>query len=89
MLFLVSLIYYFILKLSQEGTLNKQEAIGKEGTVYIPIPNRNEGIGKVQMIISGSLQTLDAIAKGKSIKTGAEVRVLSIVNNMLEVEEIK
>lgn len=89
MLFLVSLIYYFILKLSQEGTLNKQEAIGKEGTVYIPIPNRNEGIGKVQLVVSGSLQTLDAIAKDKSIKTGAEVRVLSIINNMLEVEEIE
>ncbi len=89
MLFLVSLIYYFILKLSQEGTLNKQEAIGKEGTVYIPIPNRNEGIGKVQLIVSGSLQTLDAIAKDKSIKTGTEVKVLAIVNNMLEVEEIE
>ena len=89
MLFLVSLIYYFILKLSQEGTLNKQEAIGKEGTVYIPIPNRNEGMGKVQLVVSGSLRTLDAIAKDKSIKTGAEVRVLSIINNMLEVEEIE
>ena len=89
MLFLVSLIYYFILKLSQEGTLNKDEAIGKEGTVYIPIPNRNEGMGKVQMVVSGSLRTLDAIAKDKSIKTGVQVKVLSIVNNMLEVEEIK
>lgn len=89
MLFLVSLIYYFINKLSQEGTLNKKEAIGKEGTVYIPIPSRNEGIGKIQIVVSGSLRTLDAIAKDKSIETGTEVKVLSIINNMLEVEEIK
>ena len=89
MLFLVSMIYYFIMKLSQDGTLNKTDAIGKVGTVYIPIPNRNEGIGKVQMIVGGSLRTLDAIAKDKSIKTGAKVKVIKIENNMLEVEEIE
>ncbi len=89
MLFLVSLIYYSIMKLSQDGTLNKKHAIGKIGSVYIPIPNRNEGIGKVQLVVSGSLRTLDAIAKDKSIKTGTEVRVIRIENNMLEVEEIK
>lgn len=89
MLFLVAMIYYLIMKLSQDGTMNKKEALGKIGTVYIPIPKHNEGIGKIQIVVSGALRTLNAIAKDKSIKNGAEVKVIRILNNMLEVEEIE
>lgn len=88
MLFLVSLIYFFVSKLSQDGTVVMKSAIGKTGTVYIPIPERSEGIGKVQIVVGGTLQTLDAIAKDKSIKNGQRVKVVAVENNMLEVEEI-
>jgi len=87
MLILVSLIYYFLMKISQDGNLVLTDAIGKEAKVYIPIPNRKEGTGKVQIIVGESLRTLDAIAKDKSIKTGQLVVVVDIVNGMLEVEE--
>jgi len=89
MLILVGLIYYFLMKISQDGNLILTDAIGKEGSVYIPIPNRNEGIGKIQIVVGESLRTLDAIAKDKSIKTGQQVTVVGIVNGMLEVEENK
>ncbi len=89
MLVLVGLIYYFLMKISQDGNLILTDAIGKEGNVYIPIPNRNEGTGKIQIIVGESLRTLNAIAKDKSIKTGQQVTVVGIVNGMLEVEENK
>ena len=88
MLFLIALVYYMFEKLSQEGNMNFNDAIGKQGSVYIPIPNRSEGIGKVQIVVNGSLKTLDAIAKNKSIKTGSQVKVVGIINEMLEVEEL-
>jgi len=89
MLFLIALVYYMFEKIAQEGNMNISDAIGKQGTVYIPIPKKNEGIGKVQIILSGSLKTLDAIAKSKPITTGSRVEVVGIINEMLEVEEIK
>ena len=89
MLFLIALIYYFFEKISQEGNMDIKDAIGKQGSVYIPIPNRNEGIGKVQIVVGESLKTLDAIAKDKPITTGSQVKVIGIINQMLEVEEIK
>ena len=89
MLFLIASVYYFFERISQEGNIDLKDAIGKQGSVYIPIPNRNEGIGKVQIIVGESLKTLDAIAKDKPITTGSQVKVIGIINEMLEVEEIK
>ena len=80
MLFLIALIYYFFEKISQEGNMDIKDAIGKQGSVYIPIPNRNEGIGKVQIVVGESLKTLDAIAKDKPITTGSQVKVIGIIN---------
>ena len=89
MLFLIALVYYFFDHISQKGNVDLRQAIGKQGSVYIPIPLRNEGIGKVQIILSESLKTLDAIAKDKPISTGSQVKVVGIINEMLEVEELK
>lgn len=89
MLFLVSLIYFFIGKLSQNGTINIRDSIGKTGTAYMPIPARNQGTGKIQIIVGETLHTLDCISKDKSINTGQQVKVVGINNNMLEVEEIE
>lgn len=89
MLFLIALVYYFFERISQDGNIDIRDAIGKQGSVYIPIPDRNEGIGKVQIVIHESLKTLDAIAKDKAITTGSQVKVVGIINEMLEVEEIK
>lgn len=89
MLVLVALVYYFFKRIEQEGNMNIQDAVGKQGSVYIPIPKRNEGLGKVQIIVGESLRTLDAISKKDPIKTGTQVKVVGIINEMLEVEEIK
>lgn len=89
MLVLVALVYYFFKRIAQEGNMNIFDAIGKQGSVYIPIPSRNEGLGKVQIIVGESLRTLDAISKSGPIKTGQQVKVVGVINEMLEVEEMK
>lgn len=88
MLVLVALVYYFFKSIEQSGNMILKEAIGKQGSVYIPIPKKNEGLGKVQIIVGNSLRTLDAISTKDPIKTGTQVKVVSIINEMLEVEEI-
>lgn len=89
MLLLVALVYYFFKKIEQEGNMKLEDAIGKQGTVYIPVPKRNEGLGKVQIIVGESLRTLDAISKDGPIKTGQQVKVVGVINEMLEVIEMK
>jgi hypothetical protein len=77
----MSSIIYFMGKLSDSGTLNLNNAVGKVGSVYLTIPAKRAGLGKVQIKVQG-LQTLDAMTDyDEDIKTGALVEVISIINN--------
>lgn len=87
---IVAFLFYSITKLAQSGTLDLKNAIGKTGEVYIPIPGKQDGIGKVHITIQGAIRELDAMTTGKSIPTGKMVEVSSISsNNILIVKEIK
>ena len=60
--------------LQSTGTMRISDAMGEEGTVYLTIPA--EGIGKIQITISGRLMVMDAVSQDKvELKTGARVCV--------------
>jgi len=81
MMSVMASIVYFMGKLTDSGTLNMNNAIGKVGSVYLPIPAKREGLGKVQVKVQG-LRTLDAMTDyEEEIKTGAVVDIVEILNN--------
>ena len=66
-------------KLQSTGTLNLQNAVGQEGSVYLNIPA--EGIGKVRVVVQQQLMIFDAVAEDKQeIKTGERVRIKRVVS---------
>jgi hypothetical protein len=74
--------------LQSSGTMQIYDAMGEEGTVYLTIPP--EGIGKIQITISGRLMVVDAVSQDKVVlKTGERVRVSEITSaGMLAVRGI-
>jgi hypothetical protein len=65
--------------LQSSGTMQIYDAIGEEGNVYLTIPA--EGIGKIQITISGRLMVMDAISQDKiELKTGERVCVSEITS---------
>lgn len=87
---IVASLFYFITRLAESGTLNLENAIGKTGEVYIPIPEGQKGVGKVLITIQGAVRELDAMTAGDSIPTNSMVKVSKIIdNNILLVKEIK
>jgi len=85
-LFIVALLFNSIRKLQSDGTLRLENAIGKEGTVYLTIPA--EGSGQVRVAVQGGLKIFDAISTNQErIPTGENVRVVKVVSgNVLVVE---
>lgn len=80
MMFIMAALVYFMGKLTEEGNLNLNNAVGKVATVYLTIPAKRGGMGKVQIKLQG-FQTLDAMTDGdETIKTGAIVEVVELVN---------
>jgi hypothetical protein len=86
---ITGLIFTQMKRLQTEGTINIQNTIGKEGSVYLTIPK--SGSGQVQIIVQGSLKIFDAVSSNKTlIATGEKVHVVGVAGgNTLIVEKTK
>ena len=74
-------------KLTANGTFNPKNAIGAEGSVYIPIPANSSGNGKINIVVQGSLMECDAMTEDhEQLPTGTKIRVTDIVGDVLVVE---
>ena len=83
------LIFSQMKRLQTEGTINIQNTVGTEGSVYLTIPKN--GTGQVQIIAQGSLKIFDAVSNSKNvIATGEKIRVVGVAGgNTLIVEKTK
>lgn len=79
------------MKLQSNGTLDLGYAIGKVGTVYIPIPADMKGSGKVNLTVQERFIEIDAMTKAdRRIATGESVRVVATnETGMVVVEPLK
>ncbi len=60
-------------RLSEDGTVRIQRAIGLNGTVYVPIPANRSGSGKVHLNLQNRLMEYAAVtANGEKLATGAK-----------------
>lgn len=91
MMGLTSLLFYFVQKLSQSGTLNINNAIGAIGNVYLPIGAERSSVGKIQITVQGSLRELDAVTdEENNLKTTQMIQVTQVLDpNLLLVEKLK
>lgn len=79
-------IFWLLLKLQETGNARTLDALGRSGEVYITVPGKKAGSGKVQVAISGSIRTLDAVTEDiDEIKTGSFAEVIDVVNDVLVV----
>jgi hypothetical protein len=85
---ITGLVFTQMKRLQTEGTINIQNTIGTEGSVYLTIPK--SGTGQVQIIAQGSLKIFDAVSNHKSaISTGEKIRVVGVASgNTLIVEKV-
>lgn len=69
------------LSLQSAGNLEIQNAIGKTGRVYIPIPPKRSGSGKVQLIVQVQLRELEAVTDApETLSSGKEVIAVAASN---------
>lgn len=91
MMVIMASLFYYISKFSYSGTMHFNNAIGQSGDVYLSIPAKKSGMGKVQLKVQGQLRTLNAMTDDlEIIKTGSLVEVTEIVSgNILLVRRVR
>ncbi len=88
-LFAVALLMRLAARMQQDGTLDPRNAVGKEGTVYLRIPE--QGCGKVTVIVQERAAEFEARSRsGEIIPTGSRIRVVaSAGDGSLTVEPLR
>jgi len=68
--------------LSESGTIDLRNAAGATGSVYLPIPPQEHGIGQVQVVVQGRLREIPAITdSNQALPTGTRIRVVKVLTD--------
>ena len=85
----VALFFWVLPRLTEEGTASLDTAVGRNGQVYLNIPEG--GLGQIRVLVSGRLRFMRACSRsGQPLRAGTMVRVVKRLDaTTLEVEEIE
>lgn len=76
-------------KLAEDNSFKIANTLHKTAEVYLPIPEKKSGKGKILISVNGSFHELDAMTDNETIYSNAIVKVVRIENNnILIVEKI-
>jgi hypothetical protein len=80
-----SLAFYFVAylmgalaKLQSSGNIKLENAVGSTGRVYLRIPAKGAGFGKVTVKVQGRVIESKATTQGEELATGTEVKILKV-----------
>ena len=74
-------------RLAENGALDLKNAIGETATVYLTVPPKNGGSGKITMQLQGRFCEFDAVGAGDTaLPTGTQVIVIDVLGDALVVE---
>lgn len=78
----VMLMFKWLAGMQQSGNINVyKSAAGCQGKVYLTIPGERRGTGKVQIVINESVREYDAVTDCDSIPTGAQIKVVEVIDS--------
>ena len=86
-MFAVAKLIQLSMRLAENGTLDTRNCLGLTASVYIPIPAKGQGEGKVNVTVQGQLRELSAVTQqGELIRTGTQVRITDLRGDTVVVE---
>jgi hypothetical protein len=86
-LYAVAMIMKALAGLKADGTARVERAVGLPATVYLRIPAARSGQGKIQLLLQNRTVEFRAMTAGDELATGAQVKVVAVVNSdTVEVE---
>lgn len=86
--YLFFLIIKQVQKLAEDNSFKIAKTLNKTAEVYIPVPGRKTGKGKVMISVNGAFHELDAITENERIPSNSMVKIVKIENNDVLVVEL-
>ncbi len=84
----VVLLLRFMHKMQSNGNLQPEKLVGKRATVYVSIPEKRSGRGKITMNAQGKYVELDAMTDGERLAVDDAVEIIATENECMVVARI-
>jgi len=68
-------------RLRADGTARVERSVGRPGSVYLRIPGKKAGVGKVTVNLGDRTVEYQAVTSGEPLPTGASVVITAVVNS--------
>ncbi len=82
MMTLMAVLFHYMKKLNDSGTLNMNNALDSIGEVYLTVGANRTSIGKVQVKVQGALRELEALTDyDTDLVQGNVIKVIEVTNN--------
>jgi len=82
----VAIIMRFFRRMQSTGNLKPEGVVGSNATVYLKIPGKRSGKGKITVSIQGRSMEYEATTAGEELPSGSECRILRMTTeNTFEV----
>ncbi len=78
--FLVGSIMRWLRRQVADGTVRIDGAVGQPATVYLTVPGKKAGAGKVTVCVQNRTMEYQAVTADQELPTGAKVVVVGVVN---------
>ena len=79
MMVALALLMRAVMKLRGEGNIDNRNALGVSGKVYLTVPEKRKGEGKINIMLQGSYVEREAVTdEDEAISTGSEVTVVGL-----------
>jgi hypothetical protein len=79
-LFLVSWLMRLLSRFNIDGTARIERSVGSHGTVYLSIPGKRTGAGKVHISMQNRTLEYKAVTSREDLPTGSKIVVVSVVS---------
>ncbi len=78
MVWLLGKLLKIVYRFQSSGTIGIDAALGVEGSVYIAVPARRQGKGRVRLVIDNRERFYNAVTDHEAIESHAQVRVTEV-----------
>ncbi len=85
--YLFFLIIKQVQKLAENNSFQISSTLNKTAEVYLTIPERKTGKGKIMISINGTFHELPAMTENERIPSGATVKVIKVESNTILIVE--
>ena len=80
---LVVLLMRFIYKMQSSGTFQPEKLVGRRATVYVSVPEKRSGRGRITLNAQGKFMELDAMTDGERLSVDDPVEIVATENECM------